>query len=172
MPVTTAPLCRRTGATVLTAFVLALGPGLPAALGGPAAAPAYAAECEPEDQACLDKEANEKEAKEIEEQQKKTQEAAGKADKDIQAAGDKLKECPPDSSSCMGRLTGGKGAAEEKGVKDMTATISSYRPEPADNAAQAVTSTCDSFPGSLPKGSTEPGRSPFPVDQLCSLLGP
>ncbi|WP_079042345.1 hypothetical protein [Streptomyces aureus] len=157
---------RKTSARrVLTAAVLA------AALALPLAPTAYAEECKPEDQACLDKEANAKEAKEIEEQQKKTQEAAGQADKDIKAAGEKLKECPPGSSSCMGRLTGGKGAAEEKGLKEMTDTISSHKPEPADNAAQAVTSTCESFPGSLPQGSTDPGQSPFPVDQLCSLLG-
>ncbi|MCB8907094.1 MULTISPECIES: hypothetical protein [unclassified Streptomyces] len=150
---------------VLTAAVLA------AALALPLAPTAYAEECKPEDQACLDKEANAKEAKEIEEQQKKTQEAAGQADKDIKAAGEKLKECPPGSSSCMSTLTGGKGATEEQGVKDMTDTIAANKPEPANNAAQAVSSTCESFPGSLPQGSTDPGQSPFPVDQLCSLLG-
>ncbi|MCX5229121.1 hypothetical protein [Streptomyces sp. NBC_00233] len=150
---------------VLTAAVLA------AALALPLAPAAYAEECKPEDQACLDKEANAKEAKEIEEQQKKTQEAAGQADKDIKAAGEKLKECPPGSSSCMSNLTGGKDAAAEKGLEDMTDTISSNEPEPTNNASEAVSSTCASFPGSLPQGSTDPGRSPFPVDQLCSLLG-
>ncbi|WP_369146899.1 hypothetical protein [Streptomyces sp. R44] len=144
---------------------------LAAALALPATSVAHAEECKPDDQACLDKEANAKEAKEIEEKQKKNDEAAAKADKDIKAAGEKLKECPPGSSSCMGKLTGGKGADEEQGLKDMTETISTNKPEPGNNAAEAVTSTCASFPGSLPQGSTDPGQSPFPVDQLCSLLG-
>ncbi|WP_329283725.1 hypothetical protein [Streptomyces sp. NBC_00691] len=157
---------RKTSARrVLTAAVLA------AALALPLAPTAYAEECKPDDQACLDKEANAKEAKEIEEQQKKNQEAADKTDKEIKAAGEKLKECPPGSSSCMDKLTGGKGAAEEQGLKDMNETIASNEPEPANNAAQAVTSTCESFPGSLPQGSADPGQSPFPVDQLCGLLG-
>ncbi|MFF5921111.1 hypothetical protein ACFY8C_22610 [Streptomyces flavochromogenes] len=149
---------------VLTAAVLA------AALALPLAPTAYAEECQPEDQACLDKEANAKEAKEIEEQQKKTQEAAGKADKDIENAGKKLDECPPGSSSCMEKLAG-KGGREEDGFKDMSKTISTYRPEPADNASQAVESTCAAFPASLPQGSSDPGQSPFPATQLCSLLG-
>ncbi|MFG2836203.1 hypothetical protein ACGFYE_14565 [Streptomyces zaomyceticus] len=160
MPALKAPARRALAAAVLAA-----------ALALPLAPAAYAEECKPDDQACLDKEANAAEAKEIEEQQKKTQESAGKADKDIKAAGEKLGECPPTSSSCMGTLTGGKGAAEEQGLKDMTDTISSNETEPANNAAQAVTSTCESFPGSLPQGSTDPGQSPFPVDQLCALLG-
>ncbi|MEX0171822.1 hypothetical protein [Streptomyces sp. LMG1-1-1.1] len=159
------PALKASARRVLTAAVLA------ATLALPMTSVAHAEECKPDDQACLDKEANAKEAKEIEEQQKKTQEAAGKADKDIKAAGDKLEECPPGSSSCMSKLTGGKGAAEEQGLKDMTDTISSNEPEPGNNAAEAVTSTCESFPGSLPQGSTDPGRSPFPVDQLCTLLG-
>ncbi|GGY50492.1 hypothetical protein [Streptomyces tanashiensis] len=159
------PALKASARRVLTAAVLA------AALGLPLAPVAYAEECKPDDQACLDKEANAKEAKEIEEQQKKTEEAAGQADKDIKAVGKKLDECPPGSASCMGKLTSGKGAAEEKGVKDMTDTISAYQPEPADNAQSAVTSTCADFPGSLPQGSTDPGQSPFPVSQLCSLLG-
>ncbi|WP_328942207.1 hypothetical protein OG259_11590 [Streptomyces sp. NBC_00250] len=149
---------------VLTAAVLA------AALALPLAPTAYAEECKPEDQACLDKEANAKEAKEIDEQQKKTQEAAGQADKDIKAAGKKLEECPPGSSSCMEKLadTGGR---EEDGLKEMGTTISTYKPEPAENAAQAVDSTCAAFPASLPQGSSDPGQSPFPASQLCSLLG-
>ncbi|MFD0077510.1 hypothetical protein ACFVIY_34275 [Streptomyces sp. NPDC127166] len=144
---------------------------LAAALALPVTSAAHADECKPDDQACLDKEANAKEAKAIEEKQKKNEEAAGQADKDIKAAGEKLKECPPDSSSCMGRLTGGKGAAEEKGLQGMKDTISSNETEPSNNAAQAVTSTCESFPGTLPQGSADPGQFPFPVDQLCSLLG-
>ncbi|MEU3483645.1 MULTISPECIES: BAR domain-containing protein [Streptomyces] len=131
---------------------------------------AYGAECQPEDQACLDKENNAEEAKKIEEQQKKTQEAAGQADKDIEKIGKDLKECPPESSSCMEKLAG-KGGREEDGFKDMSDTISTNKPEPADNAAQAVTSTCAAFPASLPQGSSEPGQSPFPASQLCSLLG-
>ncbi|MFB6841701.1 hypothetical protein [Streptomyces sp. NPDC056361] len=159
------PAVKASARRALTVAVLA------AALALPLAPVAYAEECKPDDQACLDKEANAKEAKEIEEQQKKTQEAAGKADKDIKDVGKKLDECPPSSDSCMGKLTSGKGAAEEKGLEDMTETIDTYEPEPADNAQAAVTSTCTSFPGSLPQGSTDPGKSPFPVDQLCTLLG-
>ncbi|SEC32952.1 hypothetical protein [Streptomyces sp. TLI_105] len=150
---------------VLTAAVLA------AALGLPLAPAAYAEECKPDDQACQDKEHNADQAKKIEEQQKKNQEAAAKADKDIKAAEEKLKECPPGSSSCMGKLTGGKGAAEEQDLGDMKDTIKKNETAPTDNAADAVTSTCESFPGSLPQGSTDPGQSPFPVDQLCGLLG-
>ncbi|MGW5780734.1 hypothetical protein [Streptomyces sp. NPDC003863] len=144
---------------------------LAAALALPTASVAHAEECKPDDQACLDKEANAKEAKEIEEKQKKTEEAAGKAGEDIKDVGKKLDECPPSSASCMGKLTSGKGGAEEKGVADMTETISTFEPEPAGNAQSAVTSTCADFPGSLPQGSADPGQSPFPVDQLCSLLG-
>ncbi|MFF0477374.1 hypothetical protein [Streptomyces sp. NPDC004284] len=147
---------------------------LAAALALPLASVAHAEDCKPDDKVCQDqkdKEANEKEAKEIAEKQKKTEEAAGQADKDIKDVGKKIDECPPDSASCMGRLTSGKGAAEEKGVKDMTDTLSTYQPEPADNAQSAVTSTCADFPASLPQGSTDPGQSPFPVAQLCSLLG-
>ncbi|MFJ5141896.1 hypothetical protein [Streptomyces sp. NPDC088707] len=149
---------------VLTAAFLA------AALALPLAPTAYAEECKPDDQACLDKEANAKEAEEIEEQQKKTQEAAGQADKDIKDAGKKLDECPPGSSSCMEKLAG-KGGREEGGFKDMSTTLSTYRPEPADNASQAVESTCAAFPASLPQGASVPGQSPFPATQLCSLLG-
>ncbi|WP_405858203.1 hypothetical protein OG361_29240 [Streptomyces sp. NBC_00090] len=150
----------------------ALGAGLlAAALALPMASVAHAEECKPEDQACLDKEANAKEAKKIEEQQKKTQESAGKADRDIKDVGKTLDECPPSSGSCTGKLTSGKGASEEKGLEDMTETISTYEPEPADNAQTAVTSTCAEFPASLPQGAGDPGQSPFPASQLCSLLG-
>ncbi|ALO11445.1 hypothetical protein AQF52_5852 [Streptomyces venezuelae] len=131
---------------------------------------AYGAECKPEDQACKDQEANEAEAKEIDEQQKKTQEAATKADKDIKDAGKKLEECPPGSAACMEKLAG-KGSREEDGLREMTTTVSEYQPEPADNAAQAVESTCAAFPASLPQGSSDPGQSPFPASQLCALLG-
>ncbi|MFE7600956.1 hypothetical protein [Streptomyces sp. NPDC057494] len=160
------PALKASARRALAAAVLA------AALGLPLAPTAYAEECKPDDQACLDKEANAKEAKEIEEKQKKTEEAAGQADKDIKDVGKKIDACPPGSSTCMGTLTGGKGAAEEKGLEKMTGTIDRYRPEPAENASQAVSSTCESFPASLPQGSTDPGQSPFPVSQLCSLLGP
>ncbi|MFD3659778.1 hypothetical protein ACFWVF_04090 [Streptomyces sp. NPDC058659] len=131
---------------------------------------AYGVECQPEDQACQDKENNAAEAKKIQEQQKKTQEAASKADKDIEKIGKDLEACPPGSSSCMEKLAG-KGGREEDGFTDMNTTISTNKPEPADNAAQAVDSTCAAFPASLPQGSSDPGQSPFPASQLCSLLG-
>ncbi|MFE9860300.1 hypothetical protein [Streptomyces sp. NPDC005780] len=177
------PTARRTlrAATVLSAFAVATA--LPAAVGlcaayaqPPAAytagaAPLRPAECEPEDQACKDREANDKEAAEIEKEQQKTQEAAGQADKDIEAAGEKLKECPPGSASCMEKLTGkGKGEREEGGISDMTGTIDSFQPDPTDNAAPAVKSTCTDFPASLPGGNDD-SQSAFPVSQLCSLLG-
>ncbi|WP_393061971.1 hypothetical protein [Streptomyces sp. LN549] len=128
-----------------------------------------AAECEPDDQACKDREANDKEAAEIEKEQQKTQAAADQADKDIEAAGEKLKECPPGSASCMEKLTG-KGEREENGVSDMNGTIHSFEPDPSDNAASAVESTCTGFPASVPGGADD-SQSAFPVSQLCSLLG-
>ncbi|MFD8977658.1 MULTISPECIES: hypothetical protein [Streptomyces] len=163
MPAVKASPRRALSAAVLASVLaLTLAPALTSV--------AYGAECQPEDQACKDQEANAAEAKEIEEQQKKTQEAATKADKDIKDAGKKLEECPPDSASCMEKLAG-KGGREEDGFKEMTTTISTYKPEPAGNAAQAVDSTCTAFPASLPQGSSDPGQSPFPASQLCSLLG-
>ncbi|MFB7587835.1 hypothetical protein [Streptomyces sp. NPDC056169] len=153
-------------ALLAATLALSLAPALVPAL----ASVAYGAECEPEDQACKDQEANAAEAKEIDEQQKKTQEAAGQADKDIKKIGGDLEKCPPGSSSCMEKLAG-KGGREEDGFKDMNTTITTNKPEPADNAAQAVESTCTAFPASLPQGSSDPGQSPFPASQLCSLLG-
>ncbi|MER5966764.1 hypothetical protein [Streptomyces sp. NPDC002057] len=158
------PVLKLSSRRMLSAAVLA------ALLALPLAPAAYGAECQPDDQACQDKEGNAEAAKKIEADQKKTQEAAGKAGKDIEAAGEKLAECPPGSSSCMEKLAG-KGGREEGGFKEMGTTLSTYAPEPADNAAQAVESTCTAFPASLPQGSTDPGQSPFPASQLCSLLG-
>lgn len=131
---------------------------------------ALRAECQPDDQECKDKEGNAKQAEKIDEQQKKTQQAADKAGQDIKAANDKLEKCPPGSASCMKELTG-EGKQEKEGIEKMTATIDAYRPEPSDNAQQAVDTTCAGFPASLPQGSTDPGRSPFPASRLCSLLG-
>lgn len=128
-------------------------------------------ECEPDDQECKDREANAEQAKKIDEQQKKTQESAGKADQVIKDTGSKLQECQPGSSSCMEKLAG-KGEREEGGITKMNDTIDTYRPEPSDNAKEAVESTCADFPASLPEGSADEGQSPFPVSQLCSLLGP
>ncbi|WP_329620841.1 hypothetical protein OG357_10075 [Streptomyces sp. NBC_01255] len=159
MPVSKASPRRALSAAVLaSALALTLAPV------------AYGAECQPEDQACLDKENNAAEAKEVEEQQKKTKEAAGQADKDIKKIGKDLEECPPGSSSCMEKLAG-KGGREEDGLTDMSTTISTNEPEPADNASQAVESTCTAFPASLPQGSSDPGQSPFPASELCSMLG-
>ncbi|MFH9728508.1 hypothetical protein ACH4M4_37025 [Streptomyces sp. NPDC017254] len=163
------PVWKTSARRLLGAGVLAAALALPVAV--PLAPVAYAAECEPDDQECKDKESNAEAAKKIEADQKKTKEAAGQADKDIKAAGEKLEECPPGSASCMEKLSG-KGAREEDGLKEMGTTISTYKPEPADNAAAAVDSTCAAFPASLPQGSGDPGQSPFPASQLCSLLGP
>ncbi|MFD3995250.1 hypothetical protein [Streptomyces sp. NPDC058548] len=163
------PVRKTTLRSLLSVGVLAAALALPVAV--PLAPVAYAAECQPDDQECKDKEGNAEAAKKIEADQKKTQEAATQAGKDIDAAGKKLEECPPGSASCMEKLAG-KGGREEDGFKEMGTTISTYKPEPADNAAQTVETTCDAFPASLPQGSTDPGQSPFPASQLCSLLGP
>ncbi|MFD0372375.1 hypothetical protein [Streptomyces sp. NPDC127114] len=144
--------------------------GTPAVWAAPPSVPVE--ECKPDDQACKDNEANANEAKEIDEQQKKTKEAATQADKDIKKVGKDLEACKPDaedSGTCMGKLA--KGNGEKEGLTGMTSTIDGFRPDPSDNAQSAVTSTCAGFPASLPEGSTDPGQSPFPVSQLCSLLG-
>lgn len=117
-----------------------------------------------------DVEINAQAAKQIAEQQKKNQEAAGQADKDIKTAAAKFQECPPGSSACMEKLAG-KGEREEGGIKDMTRTIADFRPEPPDNAAAVVASTCANFPASLPEGAADEGQAPFPASQLCPLLG-
>ncbi|MCD2463990.1 hypothetical protein MBT42_10495 [Streptomyces sp. MBT42] len=163
------PVCKTSVRSLLRSAVLVAALALPVAC--PLAPVAYGAECQPDDQECKDKEDNAEAAKKIEGDQKKTQEAAAKVGKDIEAAGKKLEECPPGSASCMEKLAG-KGGREEDGFKDMGATISAYEPEPSDNAAKTVETTCDAFPASLPQGSTDPGQSPFPASQLCSLLGP
>ncbi|WP_406367460.1 hypothetical protein [Streptomyces sp. NBC_00645] len=167
----------RAGAFALTVSSAALGalasavvPAHALPTGHPLAHTAAAEECAPDDQACKDQQANADEAKKIEEEQKKTQEAAGKAEQTISDVGKKIDECPPGSSACMEKLTG-SGTAEKDGITAMTGTISGFQTEPAGNAGAAVTSTCTDFPASLPQGSTTPGQSPFPVAQLCSLLG-
>ncbi|MFF9196016.1 hypothetical protein ACF09L_12470 [Streptomyces sp. NPDC014779] len=155
---------------VLGAAVLAAALALSAVPAAFAAAPSVPVEeCKPDDQECKDKETNANEAKEIDAQQAKTKEAAAKADKDIAKIGKDLEECKPGSDSCMDKLA--KGHGEQEGLTGMTATIEGFRPDPSDNAQSAVTSTCADFPASLPAGSTDPGQSPFPVSQLCSLLG-
>ncbi|MEU5219648.1 hypothetical protein AB0G79_26085 [Streptomyces sp. NPDC020807] len=160
------PSVRRVlGAAALVA-ALALT-GAPSVWGVASAVPVE--ECKPDDQECKDKETNANEAKEIDQQQTKTKEAAAKADKDIAKIGKDLEECTPGSDGCMSKLA--KGNGEKEGLADMTATVKDFRTEPGDNAQSAVTSTCEAFPASLPAGSADPGQSPFPVSQLCSLLG-
>ncbi|MFJ7493936.1 hypothetical protein ACIQZB_22415 [Streptomyces sp. NPDC097727] len=152
--------------------VLGLAPAAYAQSGTPVRGVAPAEECKPDDQACKDREANAKEAAEIEKAQKKNQDAADRTDKDIKAAGDKLKECPPGSASCMEKLTSnGTTDRAESGISDMTGAIDSFKPDPSDNAASAVESTCADFPASLPAGAADDSHSAFPVSQLCSLLG-
>ncbi|MFC9242756.1 hypothetical protein ACFT7S_01565 [Streptomyces sp. NPDC057136] len=170
-PLPTRPALLAAAVCAVTLFPLA---GTASAYSGShsvqASTAAPAEECKPDDQACKDRETNANESKEIDKEQKKTQEAATQAGKDIDAAEEKLKECPPGSGSCMEKLAG-TGADEEQGVSDMTDTIGSFKPDPSDNAASAVVSTCADFPGSLPAGSADESASPFPVSQLCSLLG-
>lgn len=158
---------RALGAAVL-ASALALT-AAPAALAQAPVPVAPAAECAPDDQPCKDQEANANEAKEIEEQQKKTKESATQADKDIKKVGKDLEECKPGSQTCMDKLA--KGNGEKEGLAGMTSTVNGFQPDPKDNAQSAVTTTCADFPASLPAGSAEPGQSPFPVSQLCALLG-
>ncbi|MFC8510298.1 hypothetical protein ACFU3J_05815 [Streptomyces sp. NPDC057411] len=162
-------LSARSPRRALGAAVLALALALTAAPAALAQTPAAPAECAPDDQACKDQEANANEAKEIEEQQKKTKESAAQADKDIKKVGKDLEECKPGSDTCMDKLA--KGNGEKAGLADMTATVNGFKPDPKDNAQSAVTTTCADFPASLPAGSAEPDQSPFPVSQLCSLLG-
>ncbi|MFF0436412.1 hypothetical protein ACFYU9_29885 [Streptomyces sp. NPDC004327] len=150
------------GAAVLASALLLSG-----------ASVAAAEECKPDDQACIDKETNDNEAKEIAADKKKTKESADKADKGIKDIGKDLEKCKPGESSgdtCMSGLAKGNNG-EQKGMDDMTQTVGNFQPDPKDNAQSAVTTTCHDFPASLPAGSTDPGTSPFPVSQLCSLLG-
>ncbi|MFD9420512.1 hypothetical protein ACFWC9_38305 [Streptomyces goshikiensis] len=129
-----------------------------------------AEDCAPDDQTCKDrKEVEEQEAK-VEEKQKETEEDAKKAEKTIEDVGKKLEECEPGSSSCMEGLTG-PGMGEKQGITDMTGTIEDFKPGPAGDASAAVTSTCSDFVASLPTGSADDSQSPFPVAQLCALLG-
>ncbi|WP_301364383.1 hypothetical protein [Streptomyces xanthophaeus] len=149
--------------TLLTAPAHAEPPGYPA-LSAPAE------ECAADDQACKDRKENEEQEKKVEEQQKETEEDAKKAEKTIEDVGKKLEECKPGSSSCMEGLTG-PGMGEKQGVTDMTSTIKDFKPGPAGDASAAVTSTCSGFLASLPTGSADDAQSPFPVSQLCALLG-
>ncbi|MER5931821.1 hypothetical protein [Streptomyces sp. NPDC002054] len=139
----------------------------PGVLGVPAAP---TEDCAPDDQACKDQKENEEQEKEVEEQQKETEEDAKKAEKTIEDVGKQLEECKPGSSSCMEGLTG-PGMGEKQGIADMTSTIKGIEHGPAGDATAAVTSTCSGFLASLPAGSTDAAQSPFPVSQLCALLG-
>ncbi|MFB6581211.1 MULTISPECIES: hypothetical protein [unclassified Streptomyces] len=127
-------------------------------------------DCAPDDQACKDRKEEEEQEKEVEEKQKETEEDAKKAEKTIEDVGKKLEECEPGSSSCMEGLTG-PGMGEKQGVTDMTSTVKGFKPGPAGDASAAVTSTCSDFVASLPAGSANDSQSPFPVAQLCALLG-
>ncbi|MFJ7779370.1 hypothetical protein [Streptomyces yangpuensis] len=128
------------------------------------------AECAPDDQACKDREKDAEQEKEVEERQNKTDEDAKKADQTIKDVGKQLEECKPGAGSCMDGLTG-PGMGEKQGITDMTSTIKENKAGPAGDASEAVTSTCSHFPASLPAGSADSTQSPFPVAQLCALLG-
>ncbi|MFE3249306.1 hypothetical protein [Streptomyces sp. NPDC059209] len=155
-------------------FAAVLAPALcvvaPSFLANPAHAQsvryvAPAEECAADDKACKDKE----DARQIDEQQKETEAAADKAGETIKDVGKQIDACKPGSGECMTKLTG-PGMGEKEGIADMTGTIDDFRGEPANNASAVVTSTCSGFAASLPAGSADDSRSPFPVDQLCSLL--
>lgn len=160
---------RRVLGAALLASALVLSGGAAAT----AASVAFAEECKPDDQECLDKETNANEAKEIAAEKKKTKESATQADKDIKEIGKDLEKCKPGSSgadACMSGLAKGNNG-EQKGMDDMTAAVNGFKPETTSNAAEVGSATCADFPASLPAGSADPGLSPFPVSQLCSLLG-
>ncbi|MFD7079007.1 hypothetical protein [Streptomyces sp. NPDC059918] len=145
-------------------------PSLLEVLGLPGTPAVPTEDCAPDDQACKDRKENEEQEQKVEEKQKETEEDAKKAEKTIEDVGKKLEECEPGSSSCMEGLTG-PGMGEKQGVADMTETIKEFKPGPAGDASAAVTSTCSDFLASLPAGSAGDSQSPFPVSQLCALLG-
>ncbi|GAA0299935.1 hypothetical protein GCM10010302_43130 [Streptomyces polychromogenes] len=117
-----------------------------------------------------DVEINAEAARQIAERQEKNRAAAEGATKGIKAVGDRIAQCPPGSATCMEKLSG-KGEREENGIKGMAETITSFRPEPSDNAADASSTVCRNHPASLPGGAAEQGQAPFPASQVCSLLG-
>ncbi|MEV7541097.1 hypothetical protein [Streptomyces sp. NPDC089915] len=117
-----------------------------------------------------DVEINAEAARQIAERQKTNQAAAEGTAKKITAVGDRIAACPPGSAACMEKLSG-KGEREESGIKGMADTVTSFRPEPTDNAADASATVCRNYPGSLPGGAAEQGQAPFPASRVCSLLG-
>ncbi|MFJ9828589.1 hypothetical protein ACIRSU_30110 [Streptomyces sp. NPDC101160] len=160
-------------AALASALVLPGASAASAAAATSAASVAFAEECKPDDQECLDKETNANEAKEIAAEKKKTKESAAQADKDIEEIGKDLEKCKPGSSgadTCMSGLAKGNNG-EQKGMDDMTAAVNGFKPETTSSAAEVGSATCHDFPASLPAGSADPGLSPFPVSQLCALLG-
>ncbi|MFF4433676.1 hypothetical protein ACFYZ4_31540 [Streptomyces sp. NPDC001513] len=144
--------------------------GLPWAPAAPTVPIVPIEDCAPDDQACKDRKEAEEQEQKVEEKQKETEEDAEKAEKTIEDVGKKLEECEPGSSSCMEGLTG-PGMGEKQGITDMTGTVKGFKPGPAGDATTAVTSTCADFLASLPAGSADDSQSPFPVAQLCALLG-
>ncbi|MGW0580304.1 hypothetical protein ACWD25_31075 [Streptomyces sp. NPDC002920] len=138
----------------------------PSAHAQPVLHAAAAEECAQDDQACKDQQ----EAQKIEDQQKETEAAAGKAGQTIKDVGKQIDACKPGSAECMGKLTG-SGMGEKEGIADMTETVHGFKGEPVNNAASVVAATCSGFPALLPPGSSDNSQSAFPVDQLCSLLG-
>ncbi|KND25808.1 hypothetical protein [Streptomyces acidiscabies] len=148
----------------LCACALALAVCSAAYVSPPHAVAVAASECAPDDEQCNDDEAS---AQKIEDQQKKTEADATKAQGQIDAVDKQLKECAPGSASCMEKLAGA-GTDEKAGVKDMTATISGFKTEPGDNASSTSATVCSDFAATLPAGA---GETPIPNEQLCSLLG-
>lgn len=117
-----------------------------------------------------DVEINAEAAQQIAAQQEKNRTAAEGTARGIKAVGEKIAQCPPGSAACMEKLSG-KGEREESGITGMADTVTSFRPEPSDNGADAASAVCRNFPASLPGGSAEQGQAPFPASQVCSLLG-
>ncbi|MFJ8162284.1 hypothetical protein ACIRBY_15325 [Streptomyces sp. NPDC096136] len=117
-----------------------------------------------------DVEINAEAAARIAERQARNRTAAEGTAKGIKAVGEKIAQCPPGSAACMETLSG-KGGREESGIKGMSDTLASFRPEPSDNGADASSTVCRNYPSSLPGGAAEQGQAPFPASQVCSLLG-
>ncbi|MFJ5546874.1 hypothetical protein [Streptomyces sp. NPDC093225] len=116
-----------------------------------------------------DVEINTEAAQQIAARQEKNRTAAEATSKGIKAVGDGIAQCPPGSAACMEKLSG-TGEREESGIKGMADTITSFRPEPSDNGADASSTVCRNYPASLPGGAAEAGQAPFPASQVCSLL--
>lgn len=101
------------------------------------------------------------------------------AKKDIAEAKEKTEKCSPGSTQgkqCMGNLLGagseqldGIGAKERAGMDKVQAALDGFQPAPTDNAASAVSSTCEAFAADLPAMFTASGGS-AELTGVCELM--